>query len=263
MNIEAFLPIAGPVLGILVGTLATYFIQRRREFEERQRQQLESFYERLLIYLNATQDAFVNQCKIRNRLVEILREKTWPKREYETYDNLFAELYPTMNEEELHLFQFIRGITENTLFKYNSLVVQLLDEYPQFYNDLPELRQLHDHLNLWLDKYNSVFRDKENMCLVYVGVEDKKPFPKEIDRIIKAKIEKLQKRQNISNTEDELGEELLKKKEGIEDINVGELLRPTIILPENLEDYKIEIVTGPIINDKTETKKTSRRKKRR
>ena len=149
------------------------------------------------------------------------------------------------------------------MFKYNSLVVQLLDEYPQFYNDLPELRQLHDHLNLWLDKYNSVFRDKENMCLVYVGVEDKKPFPKEIDRIIKAKIEKLQKRQNISNTEDELGEELLKKKEGIEDINVGELLRPTIILPENLEDYKIEIVTGPIINDKTETKKTSRRKKRR
>ena len=161
-------------------------------------EETKSFYEKMSFYLNATQDAFVNQCKIRNRLVKILGKKHDIKK-YETYDKLFAELYPTMNEEERHLFQFIRGITENTLFKYNSLIVQLLNVYPHFYNDLPELRQLHDHLNLWLDKYNSIFRNKENMCLVYVGVEEKNPFPKEIDEIIKAKIDKLRKMQKHSS----------------------------------------------------------------
>lgn len=186
MDARTFFPVLGPVLGVLVGVLATYLVQRKREFEERQRQKSELFYERLLIFLNTTQDAFNNQRKIVNLLVEKLEKKNI--KNYENPDDLLTNLYFSMNEEELYLFQLIRGITENTLFKYNSLTVKLLEEYPQFYNELPEIRRLHSYLNLWLDNFNSVFRHNKNMCMVNTGVVDSS-LPREVNKIIKKMLE--------------------------------------------------------------------------
>jgi len=201
--------ILGPtIVGIVLTAFVTIVLERRREkrkraeekereIGERRKQQLDMFYEKLRLYLDATWNGFVNQCGIRDRLVQLL-EKNHDLQEYREYefDELFAALYPTMNEEELSLFRFIRGITENTLFTYNSSIVQLLDAYPQFHSDVPEILQLHDHLNFWLSKYNSVFKDRADMCIVYVGVKDKKPFPRGIEKIIKEKIDQLRKQQS-------------------------------------------------------------------
>ena len=208
--------ILGPtIVGIVLTALVTIVLERRREkrnrarekvkeAEERRKQQLDLFYEKLWLYLDATRNGFRNQRIIRDRLVQLLEKdhdlqpylsddhdlqpyKEWGYK----HDELFAALYPTMNEEEVYLFRLMRGITENTLFSYNNSIVQLLDKYPEFYTDVPEILKLHDHLNFWLAKYNSVFKDRDDMCLVYVGLKDEKPFPKGIRRIIKEKIAQL------------------------------------------------------------------------
>jgi hypothetical protein len=167
--------------------------EMREAKEHLQKQAKLKFYEELLFYLEAAWNGFVNQCRIRDRLVELVEKNhdLTPYKGYE-YPQLFAILYPEMNEEERSQVYFMRGITQNTLYKYNSKVVQLLDRYPDLNRELPELKQLQAHFNFWIARYNSVFQKQEEMCLVYVGVEDNKPFPKGIEAMIAGRIKEIE-----------------------------------------------------------------------
>jgi hypothetical protein len=179
--------------------------EKQKSAEEKKIVELEQFYEKLQIFLDATHNGFKNQIEIRKRLIENIQkrfdissfEREKSKALYH-WDDLFEYIYPQLNKDEKDNFIFIRGITENTLYTYNRKIVELLDSFPQFHKDVPEIGQLFDHLNFWLSKYNSVFQNREDMCLVYVGLEDNKPFPKQVDKLIPQKISELKAKLNES-----------------------------------------------------------------
>ncbi len=60
-----------------------------------------------------------------------------------------------------------------------------------FWNEIPLLEDLYYHLDLWLRKYNSL-RKNADVALIYVGVEDGRPFPRKIDVLVHNKIRELQ-----------------------------------------------------------------------
>lgn len=170
------------ILSSVSGGLVTHTIDRAKEkrlIAQAEYNRRRTFYQQMKLHLDASYDAFSNQVFARGRLVKLLEKNhgTLPRLQYE---ELFRGYYPELNEEEKILFEFIRGITETSLYKHNKEMLGLLEKYPEYYDELPELRTLYEHLDLWMSKYNSLFVNREDTCLVYVGVEEEKPFPRNI-----------------------------------------------------------------------------------
>jgi hypothetical protein len=174
-------PAMATVVGAMVGVAGTFYVERdkqeRLNLELRRKDHL-AFYAQLRLYLQATRNAFINQSAIRDALVELL-EKNHGRLPQLEYEELFAKYYPRMTTEEKQRCGFLRGITEISLNKHNRDIVELLEKHPQYYDEVVSLKPLHDHLEFWLSKYHSQFKRPE-ICLIYVGVNEKKPFPPEV-----------------------------------------------------------------------------------
>jgi hypothetical protein len=203
--------ILGLILGMILASFKGYVSNQvaeakearlRKEAEDREaRLKKENeladrlgFYRLMRANLEASYDAFVNQIDVRDRLVEHLERRLGPlpKKEFEL---LFQELHPKFDEEEKRLCQILRGITKNALYKRNTAVLKLLDDHPQYYSELTTWRALREHLELWLSKYEELM-PREDTCLIYVGVEENKPFPQSIDEEIAKKISQLELERN-------------------------------------------------------------------
>lgn len=183
-----------PIITLLLGGATTYFFDRAKTQSLRKKAEHEqrlSFYQQMKLHLDAGRDAFVNQCIARDRLVVLLGNNHGPLPPLQ-YEPLFRQYYPVLNEDEKVLFQLIRGITKTSLYKHNKEMVDLLQAYPAYYHELPGLRDLRDHLELWMSKYDSLLANRDDTCLVYVGVEEGKPFPPVIDAEIEQKLVDLQ-----------------------------------------------------------------------
>ena len=66
---------------------------------------------------------------------------------------MFRKYYSTMNEDEVLLCKQMRGLTE-TLHGHNVQVRDLITAHATFYAELPELKALYEHLDLWISRYN-------------------------------------------------------------------------------------------------------------
>ena len=60
------------------------------------------------------------------------------------------------------------------------------------------LHDLLDHINIWVVRYKTDFKNNQKQCLVYVGPKGK-PFPKNVDNVIKNKIEELKNEWNLES----------------------------------------------------------------
>ncbi len=131
--------------------------------------------------LQLTKTTFIAQVRRRDELGELLTSKQ-AERVDMSWEQRLRMHYPDMNEDERFIFDQIRAMTEGPMHEGNRNIVELLEQYPDLYQELPLFNQLHAHLKIWLSKYDRVFLEREDMALLYVGVEDGVPFPKEIDQ---------------------------------------------------------------------------------
>jgi hypothetical protein len=101
------------------------------------------------------------------------------------YEPLFRKFYPLMNADEKFICNLMKGITK-TLHGYNSDMVKLLKNNPEYQNDLIEFKMLQDHIDLWNSKFiETIGKEREDVCLVYVGVAENKQFPNSINDKVK------------------------------------------------------------------------------
>lgn len=197
--------IAVPIVTTILGALLAYYFSQRAskkkiadseaKKEEAQRklelQKRLAFYERMNIHLQASHDAFIDQCRIRNKLLRLLGYDL-DTFDWEKLEEVFAEAYPTLTSEQQNLFDLIRSITENTLYTRNNEVLELLTKESGYFNELPEFKELQSHLELWNAKFNSLFKTRSDYCLIYVGVKENKPFPKGIEQKVEEVIKELE-----------------------------------------------------------------------
>lgn len=157
-------------------------------YQSWQKQQLEKTILTLHTLQKRSYESFIIQAKRRNELVSMVEARLDIKRN-EQYEKFFAKYQPQMNSEELFVFDQIRGITRGALLSANSSMLRLLDDNPKLVSHFPLVEDLHKHLAFWLSKYHNVFALRDDMCLLYVGVEDGVPYPSDLDTQIKQWLE--------------------------------------------------------------------------
>lgn len=194
-----------PIVTTVLGALLTYYFTRRahkkklieaeskeKNIEEKLKHQKRlMFYREMRVHLRASHDLFIDQCRIRNRLLRSLGHE--PKTfDWEKLEETLSEAYPNLNSEQRNQFDLIRSITENSLFKRNEEMLALLDKNPDCFHELPEFQLLQGHIELWRSKFEALLKTRQDYCLVYVGVKEKKPFPAEIDDKVEQAIKQME-----------------------------------------------------------------------
>ncbi|MFC5625672.1 toll/interleukin-1 receptor domain-containing protein [Algoriphagus winogradskyi] len=132
--------------------------------------------ESLLEILDTAWTTFQAQVKLRNKLAQKLKNRI-PNTKRLQYEEFFHEYFDQMTADELILHRTIRAYTSNVLAEYNQSALDLLKQNRALLSDIPRLKELKAHLELWLAKFKGIFESTPSSCLVYVGVEEKKGFP--------------------------------------------------------------------------------------
>lgn len=148
-----------------------------------QQQSLVDSVKRIAELQRVTYTAFIAQAERRNELVSMINNRLQIKRQMQ-FEKYFSFYFPQLNDEEKFVFQQIRSITESGLYKNNLLIVAELKSNPQIFNEIPFTRELQQHLIFWINKFESVFTQRQDMCLLYVGVEDGVPYPSDVNQNI-------------------------------------------------------------------------------
>lgn len=130
--------------------------------------------------LQLTHSAFIAQCNVRNKLVAMVRRRL-RIREHFQYEEFFSRYFNQMTPEELHFHHSIRSYTDGILYVYNKKILDLIFTTPELSRLLPSIPRLREHLVLWISKYEGLFRASLYMCVLYTGVEDGFPFPREVE----------------------------------------------------------------------------------
>ncbi len=139
-------------------------------------------------YQEKSYTTFVAQVNRRNELVELINTRLDVTRDLQ-YEKYFSYYYKKLNEEEKFIFAQIRAMTETGLYQNNLKVVGTLSNHPKIFEQIEGTQELYQHLSFWLNKYRSVFKKRQDMCLLYVGVEDGLPYPIEVNKNIKQWLE--------------------------------------------------------------------------
>ena len=145
---------------------------------------MQAAIERIAVYQSNTFTSFKAQVLRRNELAEMLQHRLGVARNMQ-FEKFFSHYYSEMNQQELFVFNQIRAITETGLYLNNQAIVNELNEYPDILEAIPLTHELQQHLTFWLNKYHSVFTQRPDMCLLYVGVEDGVPYPSGVDQNVK------------------------------------------------------------------------------
>lgn len=140
----------------------------------------------LLDLLTTTHTTFVAQTRVRNKLVDRVCKRLGVGERTE-YEEFFARYHSSMDEEERRLHATIRAYTSQVFRQLNQRALDLVHAHPEWIKKVPRLAALKNHLIVWLAKYNGVFESSPSMALLYVGVDERVPFP----RGIEAEIEQL------------------------------------------------------------------------
>lgn len=148
---------------------------------------------KLLNILRTSFVTFVAQCRVRNELVQAMRQRLGIKDPLE-YERFFSRYYSLMDDEERHLHSTIRAYTENVLSDYNTRALQILDQHSELVEQVELLPELQRHLTLWLGKYKNIMRASPSVCLVYVGVEEGVPFPEGVELKLQAHLNVLKQK---------------------------------------------------------------------
>ncbi len=144
--------------------------------------------ERLLEILDTAWTTFQAQAKIRNKLAQKIKDRI-PNTKQLQYEDFFHEYFDQMSKDELILHQTIRSYTKNVLKEYNQTALDLIKTHRELLGEIPRLKDLKSHLEIWLAKFNGIFEQTPSSCLIYVGVEEKKGFPVGIEDELRGYLE--------------------------------------------------------------------------
>lgn len=144
--------------------------------------------ERLLEILDTAYYTFQAQARKRNKLAQKIKDRI-PNAKRLQYEDFFHEYFDQMTSGELIDHRIIRAYTANALRDYNQSALELIRENRALAADIPRLKDLKEHLELWLAKFNGIFEITPSSCLIYVGVEEKKGFPVGIEDEIRNYLE--------------------------------------------------------------------------
>lgn len=142
-------------------------------------------------HLNISKTAFMAQLKRRDELGEMLGIKRNGQRIF--WEKEFSAAFASLNPKQRFVFDQIRGITNGAIYPANKAIADIFSQNPQLTSQVDSFEPLINHLNYWLAKYNQVFSPRNDMCLLYVGVEDGVPFPKTVDADVAAWLQQHQK----------------------------------------------------------------------
>lgn len=169
----------------LIPVLASLFIFSFFYWQKAQnKQQLVTVIAAIAHHQDNAYVAFKAQAKRRNQLVSMIEKRLGFERQQQ-FELFFQSYYSKMNEQEKFVCQQVRAFSDTGLFKNNAAVLTLIEQNPEVIQIIPLANKLSEHLHVWLDKYQSVFTQRQDMCLVYVGVEDGVPYPSGVDKQIK------------------------------------------------------------------------------
>jgi len=124
---------------------------------------------------------FMAQQRRRDELVRSITKRLKIKRTQQ-YEKFFMTYFDQMNKEERFIFDQIRAMTSGTLYQCNRNMLTLLESDPVLIHEVPKLEDVRKHLAFWVNKYHNIFMGRDDMSLLYVGVEDGVPFPSGIDQ---------------------------------------------------------------------------------
>ena len=147
-------------------------------------QDLVNALQKLSEYQDNTYTAFVAQVNRRNELVEMVKTRLGVEKNQQ-YEKFFAQYFPQFNQQEQFVCEQMRAITSTGLMQNNQNIVDILNQTPAIFDEIQQAKALQQHLRFWLNKYHSVFKQREDMCLLYVGVEDNVPYPSGVDLAVK------------------------------------------------------------------------------
>ena len=153
-------------------------------YHQHQRTQLVESVNRIAQHQEYGFTAFIAQAKRRNQLVEMIEQRLGIERTRQ-FELFFRHVAKDMNEEERFICQQMRAYSDSGIYTNNLAVLNELEANPALFDEIPLAFQLAKHLRVWIDKYRTVFTERQDMCLVYVGVEDGVPYPSEVDDQIK------------------------------------------------------------------------------
>jgi hypothetical protein len=151
--------------------------------------------------LKNTRTAFEAQCRVRDELYAAIRKRLGILETLQ-YERFFFRYYSRLNKEEKFQFKQVRAITEGPLHDGNTAILQVIERVPRVLDEVPSLLDLQQHVVFWLNKYQRVFAQDRQMCVLYTGVEDGVPFPrraeKDVERWLKARFPKQRARPSSS-----------------------------------------------------------------
>jgi len=164
---------------ILIILLTSYFY-----WQKSTNTNLKEVIQQISYYQDNTYTAFKAQLERRKQLATLIEQRFTVKRERQ-WEMFFSHYYSRMNKDELFVCEQMRAITDHGLYENNLAIFNLLKNTPDIYKKVPLTQELYQHLNFWLKKYDNIFQLREDMCLLYVGVEDAVPYPSGVDKNIK------------------------------------------------------------------------------
>jgi hypothetical protein len=139
--------------------------------------------ERLHRYQEMSFTAFKAQVARRDELAAAIEKRLHITRT-EEFEKFFSKYFNQLTSEERFAFDQIRALTSGHLHEANQGMLDELERNPNLVKAVPSLTKLRQHLVFWLNKYQSTFVTRADMCLLYGGVEDGVPYPREADRVV-------------------------------------------------------------------------------
>lgn len=134
-------------------------------------------------FLGSTKHLFDIQVKLANDLLEGIEHGGGGM------DDVIREVADEIPESRYWLRRRLRRETDN-MRKVHGALLRLMSRNRPLFELIPNLQKLYDHLSMWVAKYECL-RDDEAMCLVFVGIKQRKRFPRTVERAILQRIEEL------------------------------------------------------------------------
>ncbi|VAW41757.1 hypothetical protein MNBD_GAMMA01-1443 [hydrothermal vent metagenome] len=146
--------------------------------------ELRQSVQKIANYQEISYATFIAQAKRRDELVDMIESRIGEKREMQ-FEKYFSYYFKKLNGQELFVFDQIRAMTDIGLYQNNLKILNELNNHPEIYKQIKGTKELHQHLTFWINKYHSIFKQRADMCLLYVGVEDGVPYPNDVNQNIK------------------------------------------------------------------------------
>lgn len=133
----------------------------------------------LLEYLEAALIGFNAQLYNRNELYQRIRSRLKIEEEL-PYETFFAAHYLDMNKYERQLHKAIR--TNTDYIRANHVkALEIIMRIKPVEKKIPKLASLRKHIDLWLHKYETLFKEDPALCVLYTAQAEKFPFPKGVE----------------------------------------------------------------------------------